>query len=201
MEIWKPIPGYEGYYEASNTGLIRSVPRTIILKTKKLEDRPCEYKSKILKPYLSQHNRSNILPRQQIVLSVDGKTKSLQVHRLIAQTFIPNPNNYETVNHIDGNTFNNTVENLEWISKVDNIRHSFKNNLVHTQKPVVQIDPKTNEIIKIYPGESEACRRRGISQGKIGRAIRRNGTCRGYKWKYVNNEGVTTIESWKGFSE
>ena len=201
MEIWKPIPGYEGYYEASNTGLIRSVPRTIILKTKKLEDRPCEYKSKILKPYLSQHNRSNILPRQQIVLSVDGKTKSLQVHRLIAQTFIPNPNNYETVNHIDGNTFNNTVENLEWISKVDNIRHSFKNNLVHTQKPVVQIDPKTNEIIKIYPGESEACRRIGISQGKIGRSIRRNGTCRGYKWKYVNNEGVTTIESWKGFSE
>ena len=201
MEIWKPIPGYEGYYEASNTGLIRSVPRTIILKTKKLEDRPCEYKSKILKPYLSQHNRSNILPRQQIVLSVDGKTKSLQVHRLIAQTFIPNPNNYETVNHIDGNTFNNTVENLEWVSKVDNIRHSFKNNLVHTQKPVVQIDPKTNEIIKIYPGESEACRRIGISQGKIGRAIRRNGTCRGYKWKYVNNEGVTTIESWKGFSE
>lgn len=201
--IWKPIPGYEGHYEASNTGLIRSVDRVVVLKTKLYEDRPCSFKGRILKPYMQKYKRSNIKPRQCVALSVDGKLKTWAVHRLIALSFLPNENNYETVNHIDGDCNNNHVDNLEWSSKEENARHAFKNGLVKTQKLIAQIDPVTNKIIKVYPGESEACRQIGISQGKIGFALRNGKMKRGYWWKYVNenDEGVTTIEPWTGPSK
>jgi hypothetical protein len=198
-EIWKPITGYEGMYEVSNTGYVRSVKRTVMLKTKNGKDRPCLFKSRILKPYCKLNDKRNILPRQQIVLSKNGKTISLFVHALVAKAFVSNPYNYETVNHKDGNPLNNNAENLEWISLADNIRHAFMYDLIHTQKPVAQIDNFTGEILKVFPGESEACRVMGISQGKIGRAIRRNGTSAGYKWQYIDSERVTTKESWKGF--
>ncbi len=201
--IWKPIPGYEGHYEASNTGLIRSVDRVVVLKTKLYEDRPCKFKSRVLKPYTYKSKRSNIQPRDTVALSVDGKLKTHAVHKLIAITFIANKNNFETVNHIDGDCKNNHVENLEWISREENNRHAFKNKLVKTQKLIAQIDPITNKIIKVYPGESEACRQIGISQGKIGYAAKNGGKRRGYWWKYVNenDEGVTTIEPWTGPSK
>jgi hypothetical protein len=197
-EIWRNIPGYENYYEASNTGLIRSVDRKIILKDRKGNDRPSIYKGRVLKPCKRTYSRSNIKPRLQVVLSVGSKTKSWDVHRLIAITFIPNPYNYDTVNHKDGNPFNNQIENLEWISRAENNRHAFKNGLVNTQKPVAQLDPITKEIIKVYPGESEACRRMGVLQGKIRQAMQKGYKLHGFYWKYIENEGVTTIEPWYG---
>ena len=66
---------------------------------------------------------------REVLLSENGKTNSARVHRLVAETFIPNPNNYRDVNHIDGNKLNNNIDNLEWVSHSNNIRHSYKNGL------------------------------------------------------------------------
>ena len=193
METWKSIDGYEGYYEASSYGRIRSIERVIILKDKKGLPRPCIFKGKMLKPYIQKGLRSNIQGRYQVVLSKNGITKSVEVHRVIALTFIPNPFNYETVNHKDGNPLNNSTGNLEWLSKADNNRHAFKNGLIKTEKPVAIID-KNGVFTQVFKSEADACRQLNVSQGKIGRAIRRNGTCKGKKFIYYNKP-VTTIES------
>lgn len=200
QEILKPIPGFEGYYEASSNGYIKSVERKLIQKSRHGGTREVLYKSKILEPYKRKYKRSNIKERLQIVLSKNGETKSYDVHRLIAITFIENPNNYDTVNHKDGDTFNNHVENLEWVTKAENNRHAFKNNLVKTQKLIAQINPITKKVIKVYPGESEACRRMGVKQGKIRKAMQNNWKLRSFNWEYIdiNDERVTTIEPWLG---
>lgn len=201
MEIWKPIPGYEGFYEASNLGRIKSVDRIIILKDKLGNPRPCLFKGKVLKPhYCPKHG--NGLPRQQVVISIKGKRCTKEVHALVASTFLPCPNQTYTVNHKDGDPLNNIVDNLEWISRADNVRHAFKNNLIKTMKPVAMCDPVSMAVLKVFPGEAEACRRFGLLQGKIRRAIQMGWKCRGYVWKYYNEgtEGSTTIEPWLGFS-
>lgn len=183
-EVWKSVKGYEGYYEVSNTGKVRSVERTVILLSRDGKPRPSVYKSKVLR--LSVENKTKQLPRRYVRLSKGGVVKRFYVHRLIAQTFIPNPLQLPEVNHIDGNPFNNNVENLEWSSKEDNIRHAFENKLIKTERAVAKLHPKTLEIIETYKSESEACRQHNITQGKILRSMQRNGTSCGYQWKYLD---------------
>ena len=195
-ETWKAVPGYEGYYEASTMGRVRSVDRVVVLTNRLGADRPCVYKSRVLKPRVGGTEDRHILPRCQVVLSKDGDTKSIQVQRIIAETFIPNPDRLETVNHKDGNPQNNAVENLEWASRAENNRHAFKNNLIHTMKPVTMYDAGMRPIAT-FPGEAEACRRIGISQGKVGFAARTGRMCRGYYWKY-RTEPNLTVEEWHG---
>lgn len=187
MESWKDIQGYEGYYQISNKGRVKSLSRTWIGKTKTGEDRICVTKERIIKPYIHNGVRSNIKPTMVYILRKDGKNKHFFAHRLVAIHFIENDdiNLKIEVNHKDGNRLNNDVSNLEWVSKKDNILHAFKNKLIKTQKKVSQIDCNTGNIINVFESESEACRKLGVSQGKIGRAIKRNGTCMGYKWQYI----------------
>ena len=186
LEEWKDIIGYGGLYQVSNYGNVRSVDRVWIGKTKLGEDRPCRLKGRILKPYLEKGKRSNIQPSVVYVLNRDNKRRNFYAHRLVALHFLNNPNSGEftEVNHIDGNRQNNHVSNLEWVSRTQNIQHAFANNLIKTKKPVACMDNEGN-ILNIYPSESEACRQLGITQGKVSRAISRNGTCKGYKWKYI----------------
>lgn len=101
-EIWKDIPKYEGIYEISNYGRIKNK------KTGKLKSQRNTFKG-----YL------------QVGLSNKGD-KTFRVHRLVAEAFIPNPNNLPQVNHKDGNKKNNRVDNLEWISNYDNMQHAIK---------------------------------------------------------------------------
>lgn len=185
-EIWKEIKGYEGYYEASNKGQIRSTQRVITLVTRDGKDRPSVFKGKVLKQTDEIKNRHNWLPRKFVQLSKDGIRKRYYAHRLVAETFIPNPNNLPDVNHKDGNPFNNNVDNLEWSSRKRNINHAFDNKLIKTEKPVAKISIQTGKVLEIYKSESEACRQYGVTQGKILRAIQRNGTSCGFKWKYIN---------------
>ena len=114
MEEWKDIDGFDGFYQVSNTGKIRSKGASNGMKDGRW------------------HLRSLSLNHDgyfKVRLAKGGKDITQRVHTLVAQAFIPNPNNYETVNHIDGNKTNNNVENLEWADRHQQLYHAYKMNL------------------------------------------------------------------------
>ena len=135
-EIWKDIEGYEGLYQVSNFGNVKSLAR--IVHSKKRSD--YKIKEKILK------QSDTTTGYKKVELHKDNeKRKSFKVHRLVAQAFIPNPENKREVNHIDGNKHNNNVNNLEWVTSSENKIHAFKMNLNPTKR-----DLDENEIIRMY---------------------------------------------------
>lgn len=107
-EEWRDIEQFKGEYQISNFGRIRNY------RTKK-----------VLKNYISPEGYVCNSLRH----SKEERTHTVRVHRLIAEAFIPNPNNYPIINHIDGNKQNNNIENLEWCTAQHNIQHSFDNGL------------------------------------------------------------------------
>lgn len=117
-EIWKDIPGYESYYQVSNKGRVKSLPRNGTIKT-----------SKILTPIIMRKERSSTTYRA-VILCKNGKHKHLYVHRLVALAFIENTRNKAQINHIDGDGSNNMVNNLEWVNQSENIKHAYKNDLI-----------------------------------------------------------------------
>lgn len=154
MEIWKDIEDFENLYQISNLGRVLSLRN-----------------NKILKPTISSRDRN----RLYVKLYKDKIQHTLIVSRLVAKAFIPNPDNLATVNHIDGNTFNNKVENLEWMSNTDNIRHAYRTGLQksgHRRNTAKYTEEQVLEMYKLHDS--------GISSNKIaelyngsGRSIRR----------------------------
>jgi len=104
MNIWKDISGYEGLYQVSNTGIVRNIRSD---------------KKGILKGSDNGHGYL------QFSLYKTGKIKTYKAHRLVANAFIPNTDNKQDVNHKDGNKYNNKVENLEWVTKSENLKHAW----------------------------------------------------------------------------
>lgn len=127
-EIWKDIAGYEGIYQASNLGNIRTTPNKTTF-TKKHGIR--HWKTRILKG-----RGNNYKTGKRVMLWKDGKSKSFLVARLVAYTFYNKDFNDHslTVNHIDGNRFNNNISNLEIITIGDNLRHAFDTGLMPYKK-------------------------------------------------------------------
>ena len=119
IEVWKKHPLYNGIYLVSNTGKIKSVNQMI----------PCKsgatriHKGRELRQY--KNERGYLC----VVLSIDKKAKIKKVHRLVAETFISNPENKPQVNHIDCDKTNNNLSNLEWCTNSENMIHAYKNGL------------------------------------------------------------------------
>lgn len=107
-EVWKNINGYEGLYQISNNGRVKSLPKLAGKSWRK---------EKILKTYLDKDGYV------KVILCKENKTKFLSVHRLIAEAFIPNPNEFPQINHKDENKQNNSLENLEWCTCKYNINY------------------------------------------------------------------------------
>ena len=175
-EIWKDIVGYEGLYQVSNFGRVKSLDR-IVYTANGIR----KYHGKILKQILDSQ-KFYFLVR----LSKYGIVRIFQVHRLVAQTFIPNPENKPQVNHIDGNKKNNCLNNLEWNSRSENQQHALKNGL-RTLSKVNQYDLQGNFIRQ---WNSVMSAQNHFKNNGSGISSCLNGKCKtayGYIWKYEDS--------------
>jgi len=126
-EIWKDIAGYEGYYQVINTGRVKSLTRKIA--NPGCYSGTCIIRERILKPGLDVHGY------YFVNLCKDKSQRSFMIHKLVATAFIPNPESKPQVNHIDFNTKNNNLSNLEWVTARENGQHSSVN---HKKKIIIR---------------------------------------------------------------
>lgn len=141
-ECWKDIIGFEKKYQVSNLGRVRSLDRLVICKNGKVVFK----KGRILKQQIASGYA-------QIYLPVDGKQKWFKVHKLVAEAFVPSPNNYPIVNHINGNTLLNSIDNLEWCDYSYNIIDGIirrKGMSVSVEKYLEVRETKKREYIRRY---------------------------------------------------
>lgn len=181
MEIWKPVVGFEKTYEVSNFGNIRNIHNPAIIR-KQSKDRNGYM---FIRLFVTKQN-----------------VKNRFIHRIVAEAFIPNPKCKTQVNHKDGNKSNNNVENLEWVTPSENVKHSFavlgkksplKGKMGKENKnsiPVFQYALDGN-FIKEWCGISEAARAMKCNPCQIinqiaGRII----TCHGFLWSYEKHEHI-----------
>lgn len=175
-EIWQDIPNFEGLYQSSTYGRIRSMER--------VDARGFHRKSIILKP-------SYCKGYPKVLLFKNGVKKSYYAHRLVAETFIPNPNNLPYVNHKDCNPSNCCVDNLEWCTAKYNVSYAEANNKrinnrigKTAPKPVYQYDLEGN-LICTWSSASEAARKLGYKQNMISRCCTKTiKTAYGYIWNF-----------------
>lgn len=176
---WAKIKGYEGLYEVSTDGRVRTV---------------------------SHITNGHVIPSKELAVSVyknqryarvrlykGGKPKDYKVHRLVADAFIPNPDGKPQINHIDGDKGNNKVENLEWCTQAENNKHAFDTGLQDmsaaieaTKKKVLQID-NGGGIVREWDSLSAAARALGLQVSNISHCCSgRIGSTGGYKWQLVS---------------
>lgn len=186
IEIWKNVVGYEGLYQVSNLGNVRSLDRIVFNKG---SNKYCKTKGKVL-----SINKTNGRDYKVVSLSDGIKSKNYYTHRLVAIAFIKNTNNYDQINHKDENKSNNSVNNLEWCNCKYNLsygtaRERISKKLLNnkkTSKPISSHDRNTMELIVVYPSISEASRQLKCSAQNICDALNgKQPTARNYIWKYV----------------
>lgn len=166
MEEWRDIPGYEGLYQASTHGRIRTHENKI---TSNALYKERHWKQRILKQKIHPNAKGRIDPR--VCLWKNNKEKTWLVSRLIALTWVNGYASGLTVNHIDGNPLNNRFENLEWVTLGENVMHAFRTGLMHTcHKVVLQNSEKTT----VYNSMSEASRAIGRCTGYVSLCIKNN---------------------------
>jgi hypothetical protein len=193
-EIWKAIKGFEGFYEINSLGQVRNAKNNYLRKPK-----------------------INRLGYLTIVLCKEGIGKTAFIHRLIAEAFIPNPESKKEVNHINGCKLDNSIKNLEWCTRHENMRHaskvglldgrakpySIKSKLLHPARKIVYQFTKDDQFIKEWPSVNQASRELNIKAENIALCARGGAkSAKGFVWKYslglYNSENLTikTIQAW-----
>lgn len=182
-EIWKPISGYEGLYEVSSCGRVKSVERDFVdsigrkytVKERILKGAPCG-------GYFIVTLRDN-----------KGKRKNPRIHRLVAEAFIPNPDNKPQVNHKDEIKTNNHVENLEWVSAKENCNYGTRNERMAKAKgkPVAQYT-EDGEFVKVWQSICEAECQLGLCHiSEVVRGYRK--ISGGFVWRYAKDDNQLNI--------
>lgn len=173
-EKWKDIEGYEGLYQVSNLGNVRSLYfKNNICNIKKIKNKKI---TKDKKGYC------------RVRLTKNKKFKSFLVHRLVAQAFIPNPNNYPIVNHKDENPTNNCIDNLEWCTNQYNLKYSnvWERVAKIRGKKIIQYD-LNGRIVKIWENSQKIENELNIHKQSILYACKnKTKNTKGYIWRYVN---------------
>lgn len=186
IEIWKDVTGYEGIYQVSSFGNVRSLDRIIYNSG---SGKYCNTKGRLL-----SNNKTNGNGYKIVSLNFNGSSKNQYIHKLVAKSFIDNPNDYPIINHKDENKSNNNISNLEWCTyKYNNnygtvkqrLSEKLKNNK-KTSKPVIAYYKNTNEFYKEFPSISEAARQLNCAVQNICDALHgKQPTVKGYIWKYL----------------
>ena len=183
MIEWRSIIGYEGLYEVNNIGEVRSLDRT-------------QYEQKFINGSYKEvlvHHAGKVLAQtmhrkgyMEVKLSKGGEQTTHKVHRLVAEAFIPNPNNYLQINHKDECKQNNCVENLEWCDQDYNIGYgtgNFRRSIAISRK-VEQLS-LAGEHVAYFHGSREASRQTGVTNVRHACNGARK-TAGGYIWRYVS---------------
>lgn len=182
MTEWRSVKGFEGWYEVSDDGQVRSVTRIIEHATDKTWgiSKIQQNEGKLLTP---QENNKGYLYLQ---LYRNSKHTKRYVHRMVAEAFLPNDKpSYRVVNHINGNPKDNRVENLEWCTQKYNIQQAFETGLTKTRIPVRATNVRTGEVLE-FEGVTVAARAVGCSHSGISLCLTgKNKLCKGYRWEYI----------------
>ena len=176
-EIWRPIKSYEGLYEVSNLGRIRSLGRI----TNYANGEKHLWKGRIMK--IRKDKKGYLICN----LSKNSKCKTFRVHRLVAQAVIPNPDNLPIINHKDENPSNNHVEKLEWCDAKYNTNYgtAIQRRAEKRSRTVLQISKEYNEVIAEYSSLAEVGRQTVFDFSTISKCCRGEiKTAYGFKWKY-----------------
>lgn len=181
-EVWKPIKGYERLYEVSNLGRVKSLSK--FHRTNKLYSSIGYWtKEKILKPFIKEGYEHINLCKNKI-------HKTYTIHKLVAMTFISNPNNYKEVNHKDENIHNNKVDNLEWCDRSYNINFGERNKKV-ADKLSVEIYQynKKGDFIKKFDSMTKASKEIGIPISNISYCCKnKRNSAGGFIWRYADGK-------------
>ena len=172
MEEWRDIKGYEGLYQVSNEGRVKSLER--IAKRKTVGN--YIVKEQIIKPQTISGGHLGFTP------SKDGVQKLIPIHQAVAMAFIPNPNGYTLVHHKNHNPTDNRVENLEWLNRST---HQSIHNTENKKKLTYQYT-LDNTLVKEWKSVKEAAKELGIGIAGISNcAVGRLKTYKGYKWSHI----------------
>lgn len=172
MELWRPVVGYERFYEVSNLGNVRSVTRKVknVNGTRAINGR-----------VLKKLDRKGYIAYD---LSMFGKTSRKAAHRLVAKAFIENPKNLPVVNHIDEDTTNNAVDNLEWVDFKSNCNHGTRNKrIAESNGHNIKVTRKSTGEVNYYNGMTEASLAEGQSSNYFRNVFKYKGIKENYKYK------------------
>lgn len=167
-EIWTDIANYEGLYQVSNTGKVKSLKRGIIMKPE-----------------------TTRLGYKRVQLSKEGRYKHFFIHQLVARAFIPNPHGYPFINHKDENPSNNNLDNLEWCTQRYNLKYGHRNSKLRETKGTPHVIQRSlhGDFIAEYCSANVAAAIMGVDYSYIYRCLRgESESAYGYLWSYAPNQ-------------